>query len=262
VDAIAAPDDEALAMRCRTSEQLMKATYSAYVPSYALSYDALGDQEAFSLKYTWELTVYFAFYVFPFINDLFTDRRFALAFMRSFGRLGPINEGIQQLLSDYFQWKKKHRLPPAEPLYFDFLELGPLQRAEKTFYEVGVTVEEAKRILHEQLGNLEDLARFTAAHIATVVLGEEAVRSNRAFVEGIDVAALRFDPAAWAERWASCRDTDEAYPWTFDDTVMERFATAMKTSVNLPGSQHVQGQEATVLQEAPSALQEAAGGQR
>jgi len=27
------------------------------VPSYAVSYDALGDQEAFSLKYTWELTV-------------------------------------------------------------------------------------------------------------------------------------------------------------------------------------------------------------
>ena len=231
VDAIEAPDDEQLLARCRAHEQLMKATYAAYVPSYTLSYDALGDQEVFCLKYTWELTVYFAFYVFPFINDLFTERRFGLAFTRSFGRLGPINEGIQQLLSDYFQWKKEHRQPPTDPLYFDFFELAPLQRAEKAFYEVGVTVDEAKRVLAAQLKNLENLARFTAAHVAAEVLGDERIRTRRTFVEGIDVARLRFDPVAWAKAWAACQENKESYDWSFDTTVMDRFRTAAPASL-------------------------------
>ena len=51
----------------------MRVMYESYVPSYAVSYDCLGDQEAFTLKYTWELAVYFGFYVVPMINNLFTD---------------------------------------------------------------------------------------------------------------------------------------------------------------------------------------------
>ena len=221
-------DSEALAAKCRLHEQLMRSVYSAYVPTYATSYDALGDQEAFSLKYTWELTVYFAFYVFPFINDLFTDRRFALAFLRSFGRLGPMNSGIQSLLSGFYQWKKIHRRPPPGPRYFDFFELEPLRRAEATFYEVGVTVDEAKGLLNRQLGNLEELARFTAAHVASVVLEEPAVLGSRAFVEALDLNSISFDPQAWAESWARCPRGPEAaaYPWTFDVEVLERFRTA------------------------------------
>src|SRR5262249_32315677 len=72
-DAILTDDDTELAVKCRLFEHLMRAFYQGTVPSYAVSYDALGDQEVFTLKYVWELTVYFPFYVFPFINDLFTD---------------------------------------------------------------------------------------------------------------------------------------------------------------------------------------------
>ncbi len=100
---------EELASRCRSAEQIMRAVYQAYVPSYAVSYDTLGDQETFSLKYTWELATYFGMYVFPFLNDLFAERRFALPFLRLFSRLGPVNRSLQTLLSDYYGWKKANR---------------------------------------------------------------------------------------------------------------------------------------------------------
>lgn len=231
VDAIANDhgDGQELAAKCQRYEQLMRSVYSAYVPSYATSYDALGDQEVFCLKYTWELAVYFAYYVFPFINDLFTDKRFSFAFMRLFARLGPINNGIQELLSDYFQWKKDHHGQPREPVYFDFMELAPLRRAEETFYQVGVTVEEAKTLLAEQLESLKELARFAAVHVASEVLEDPSLVTNRRFVETIDVESLAFDPEAWAAaRRESLSDGEdgssrEPFAWTFPANVMERF---------------------------------------
>ena len=71
VDAIRSDRSERLAERLRLYDTMARALYESYVPSYAVSYDTLGDQEAFSLRYTWELAVYFAYFVFPFINDLF-----------------------------------------------------------------------------------------------------------------------------------------------------------------------------------------------
>ncbi len=228
VDAIAGDDgnDQALAAKCQLYESLMRAIYSAYVPGYSLSYDALGDQEVFCLKYTWELAIYFAFYVFPFINDLFTDRRFALAFLRRFARLGPINHGMQKLLSGYFQWKKTHRNPPREPVYFDFMELTPLSRAEKTFYQVGVTVEEAKAVLTEQQGHLEELARFTAAHICAEVLEDPSLLTNQTFVESLDIDHLSFDPEAMVTAQAASTGCQEAHEWSFSPGVLQRFREA------------------------------------
>ncbi|HLE84729.1 MAG TPA: NAD(P)-binding protein [Thermoanaerobaculia bacterium] len=223
VAAIETREREELLSRCRQAEQLMRAVYSAYVPSYAVSYDALGDQEVFSLKYTWELTVYFAGYVFPFINDLFADRRFGLAFLRLFSRLGPLNRAVQQMLSDYYQWKKASGRLAGEqgeaavgPVFFDFTEIGSLREAERTFYEIGVTVEEARRVLARQVGNLQELARFLVAHVASSVLGNPRVVRSRRFVEGIDLEAIRFEPESWAARWAECRDGaggGEAQEW-------------------------------------------------
>ena len=222
-DAIKTDDAQELAPKCALYEQVMRSVYQAYVPTYATSYDALGDQEAFSLKYGWELTVYFAAYVFPFINDLFTDRRFLLAFMRQFSRLGPINSSVQGYLSAFFQWKKAHREPTPEPLYFDFTEIGPLAEAAETFYQVGVSVGEAKQILDRQVKSLEVLARFIGAHVASVVLDEPRVLTHRRFVEEMDVTRLVFDPEDMARRWAACDGDDELYSWPFDPFVMDRF---------------------------------------
>ena len=57
-DAIKSTSREELEKKTRTYESVMRAVYEAYVPSFAVSYDCLGDQEAFSLKYVWELTIY------------------------------------------------------------------------------------------------------------------------------------------------------------------------------------------------------------
>jgi hypothetical protein len=258
VAAIETQEREELLSRCRQAEQLMRAVYSAYVPSYAVSYDALGDQEVFSLKYTWELTVYFAGYVFPFINDLFADRRFGLAFLRLFSQLGPLNRAVQQMLSDYYQWKKANGRLAGEnevavgnghgaaegaaaggPVFFDFTEIGSLREAERTFYEIGVTVEEARRVLARQVGNLQELARFLVAHVASVALDEPRGVRSRRFVEGIDLEAIRFEPESWAARWAECRDGaggGEAQEWSFDPGVLDRFRTAARRAVGPLGT--------------------------
>lgn len=214
---------EALEAQCRLYEPLMKAVYQAYIPTYAESYDTLGDAEVFSLKYTWELTVYFALYVFPFINDFLTDRRFVLTFMRLFSRLGPINLGVQKLLSGYYQWKKERFEPPADPVFHDFMSLGPLAAAEKTFYEVGVSVDEGKAILTRQVENLDELARFTAAWVASVVVDDPRLLTNAAFVRGIDVQHLSFDAEEVLGRWQACREVPGEYAWSFETDALDVF---------------------------------------
>lgn len=234
-DAILTSDQKALETKIRYYEPLARAIYEAYVPSFAVSYCTLGDQECFSLRYVWELTVYFAFYVFPFINDLLTEQAFLPAFLRRFGQLGPINQGIHRLLAAYYRWKKENVVMPSpEPVFFDFTEVGALASAELTFYKVGIELDEAKQILDGQLENLRDFARWTAAHIASVVLDDPRALTNAAFIRGIDVNDLQFDPEAMAERLeAACRETSETYAWRFDVPCMARFRTERLESAEL-----------------------------
>lgn len=229
VDAIATDDPEELQRKCPLFEQIMKAVFQAYIPSYAKSYDVLGDAEAFTLKYTWELSIYFAYYVFPFINELVTDRRFAVGFLRLFGKLGPMNQGVQELLSDFFQWKKEHRGELAEPAHFDFMEIGTLRQAERTFYKMTDDPTVAKKILSEQLENIEELARFIAAHVAATVVGDDRLRLSQRFVESLDVTDLRFDPEAWKQ--FVVQDDEAVYNWSWDPFVMDRFKTGEKAAV-------------------------------
>ena len=259
VAAIQSSDPEELQSRSRIAEQVMRAVYSAYVPSYSMSYDTLGDQEVYSLKYTWELATYFAAYVFPFLNDLFTDRRFATTFLRLFSRLGPVNRSLQPFLSDFYQWKKANRPLPAEPVFFDFYEIATLGEAEKMFYEVGVSVEEARKLLTRQVENLEELARFIAAHAASVVLDDPAVVSDRRFVELLDPAALVFDPEAFARQWSECRaerrdesaaaaTMDEPYEWSIDPRVLDRFRSGDAVAAAGPAAPgHDHGDEALAM---------------
>jgi 2-polyprenyl-6-methoxyphenol hydroxylase-like FAD-dependent oxidoreductase len=229
-DAVKTDDDRDLAQKCRMYEQMMEAVYEAYVPTYAISYDALGDQEAFSLKYSWELAIYFAFYVFPFINDLFTDRRFLAAFINRFSQLGRINRSLQSFISDFFQWKKNKRTPPAEVIHFDFTDIKPLADAEKTFYRVGVSVEESRQVLDDQLNNLREMARFMAAQICASVLGDVRVLTNRQFVEDLDINRLHFDPEEIRDSYLRCESSTEQYEWTFDPHVLRRLIEGQTVS--------------------------------
>jgi flavin-dependent dehydrogenase len=215
-DAILTDDPPALAAKCRLFEQLMRAFYQGTVPSYATSYDALGDQEVFTLKYIWELSVYFSFYVFPFINGLFTDRRFIPLFLAKFARLGAVNHNLQACLSAYFQWKKQQRIAARGPNFQEFTNVTPLRTAEQAFYQVGVSVEEAGQVLNAQLDNLRELARFVLAHIASVVVDDETLLTRAGFVEGINLENWPFDPAAIRNRHEACAGEERTYRWTFD----------------------------------------------
>src|SRR6185369_14100280 len=165
----------------------------------------------YSLRYVWELTIYFAYYVFPFINDLFTTRAFVPGFLQRFSRLGPLNRGMQEFLMGYYGWKKEHMQPPAGgPLYFDFYEVWALKSAETCFYKVGVTPEEARGVLDEQLAHLEELARWVYAYVAASVLGDERALTDPGFVGAIDPEKLVFDPQQMAERLAACPRIDGA----------------------------------------------------
>ncbi len=230
-DAIADGDAD-ISSKCQLYEQVLRAVYQAYVPSYTVSYHTLGDQEIFSLRYTWELTIYFAGYVFPFINDFFTNRRFLLAFIRLFSQLGPVNRSVQSLLGDYYRWKQENCKPAESPIFFDFAESGFLQQAEKTFYQVGVEVAEAKRILGHQVENLMELARFVGAHVASAVLDDPRVVTNRRYVESLDLQDLAFDPEEMRRRWQECRDDEEPYLWSFDPFVMDRFRVAPRAAAD------------------------------
>lgn len=228
-DAILTDDRRELASKVRLYEGLARAVYEAYVPSFAVAQDLLGDQECFSLRYVWELTIYFAYYVFPFINDLFTTRSFVPGFLQRFSRLGPLNRGMQEFLMGYYGWKKE-RLPrpPADPLYFDFYEVWALKSAETCFYKVGVTPEEARAVLDEQLAHLEELARWVYAYVAATVLGDERALTDLGFVGAIDPENLVFDPQQMAERLAGCPPAGssmERWIWSFEPPSLQRFRT-------------------------------------
>ncbi len=226
-DAILTRDKKELEAKVRLYEPLARAVYEAYVPSFSVSYCTLGDQECFSLRYVWELTIYFAFYVFPFINDLHVDRTFLPGFLRRFGQLGPINHGMHRILAAYYQWKKENViLATPEPVFFEFMEVGALAAAELTFYRVGVSLDEAREVLDEQLENLRDLARWTFAVVTAAVLDDPRALTNAAYIRGIDIDNLQLDPAAMAERLeAACRESSEEYAWRFAVPCMDRFRT-------------------------------------
>lgn len=226
-DCILTGDQKELESKIRFYEPLARAIYEAYVPSFAVSYCTLGDQECFSLRYVWELTVYFAFYVFPFINDFLTNQAFLPGFLRRFGQLGPINQGMHRVLAAFYRWKKENViLETPEPVFFEFTEIGALAAAELAFYKVGVDLDEAKQVLDGQLENLRDLARWTLAHITAAVLDDPRAMTNAAYIRGIDVDDLQFDPEAMAARLEeACRETSETYTWRFDVPCMARFRT-------------------------------------
>lgn len=246
-DAILTADPVQLASKVRLYEQVARAVYDSYLPSFAVSYATLGDQETFTLRYTWELTVYFSFFVFPFINDLFTDRQFVPSFLRYFARLGPTNRNLHAFLAAYFEWKKVWLEPVAAgpPRHFDFYQFAHLRAAAECFYQVGLGAEEARPVLAEQLENLEDLARFVVAHVSAAVTGDPRALS-REFVEGIDLRRLVFDPAAMAERVATigggaggaggaeAAAAAEPYPWRLQPAAMERFRQVRRAVPEAP----------------------------
>ncbi|HWP85474.1 MAG TPA: hypothetical protein VNN17_09810 [Terriglobia bacterium] len=223
LDAILTEDADELKRKTAVYEPLLRSLYQAYIPSYSVSYDVLGDQEAFLMKYTWELAVYFTFFVFPFINQLFTNQEFVPVYLAKLARLGRINANLQAFFSAFYQWKKRHSPPPRAPIQFDFTQLGPLKKSEMLFYQVGVSAAEALHLLDEHLANLKELARFFIAHSASRVLGEREVLNSRAFVESIRLNQFSFDVERFRSLWSAVAGQSGQYPWRFDPQVLAVF---------------------------------------
>ncbi len=210
------PTQDLLTTKARLYETLARAIYEGYVPSFAVSYNTLGDQEAFSLRYSWELAIYFFFYVFPFINDLYTNLTFLPMFMRRFSKLGPMNASLQKFLADFQRWKFAANLPPpSAPVFFEFSEIGPLKESQDYFYLIGLHPAEARDRLDYALSRLEVQARHAIAHVASTVLGTEEVLKSRAFAEHWDLNDFRFDPEELARVWAETKDVPGEMDWGF-----------------------------------------------
>src|SRR2546423_1368584 len=204
-DAILTQDKSALAIKARLYELLMWALYEAYVPSYAVSYEVLGDQECFAMKYSWELTIYFTFYVFPFINQLFTNTIFVVPYLDLFARLGVLNNNLQNFITSYYRWKKTQLVAPHDPVFFDFTGLEPLKKSEELFYEVGLSASDAIKVLKRNMANIEKLATFIAVYIYATVVDDEELLTNKQLAETIKIDNLRFDPESMREE---CRCLD------------------------------------------------------
>ena len=158
----------------------MRVMYEAYVPSYAISYDCLGDRQAFMYKYGWELAVYFGFYVLPFINDLFTNEEFVPFFLRKFGLLGPINRRVAEVPQRFLPVEEDQRRARNDADAQRFLrDDAACAIPSCCFYQVGLTPAEAMDALERQFNSLKGFARWIVAQVHATVLGDQSTRHRK-----------------------------------------------------------------------------------
>lgn len=224
VDAIETDDATELEAKSSWYEQIMRVMYESYVPSYALSYNCLGDPETLTLKYTWELAVYFGFYVLPFTNQLFTDRKFMQTYLRKFAFFGPINRSLQAFLSEFYRWKQSMSMTAlAEPTHIDFYDMEPLRMSEKLFYEIGLTREEAEQRVEMHVEKMREFARYIVAHVHAVVVGDKRALLNKPFVASLKLREIVFDPERMKENYAKFADSTEMQHWNLNPFALESF---------------------------------------
>jgi len=151
-------------------EQAMRALYESYFHTYDTSYRVLGDQEAFSMKYTWELSLYFTMYVLPFINGHFTDPEFIRDFLPRFARVGAMSAEVLHSIGAMYDRKKQlaatgSQLGQKDQVrYLDFMLSEHLRRAERCFYAIGVDGKTCLRHIDEGVENLNELATVLRRH--------------------------------------------------------------------------------------------------
>lgn len=221
VDAIQTEDPAMLEEKCSLYEQIMRVMYEAYLPSYALSYNCLGDQETFILKYSWELSIYFGFYVLPFINDLIINPEFMRATLRKFSLLGPINLNLHKFLSAFAYWKKAQPAPSRSPLLFDLFDISPLRASEKLFYEIGLSPEETIGLIDCHLDRLEEMARYIFAHVHASVLGKKDALLNGALIDSFVPRNQGFDPMQMQAAYTAKRKSTSVYRWKLNPLALE-----------------------------------------
>ncbi len=220
IDCILTNDKNKLNSKIQSYDKMMDIFFQSFLPSYIISYDALGDQETCTMKYVWELTIYFGFYVFPFINDLHANTGFLIIYFRRFAQLGPMNRTVQGYVSNYFQWKKKKISTSKTPHFFEFKQLEPLVRAEKTFYEVDMDVKSAKKVLDAQLIYVTEFALYLIAHIDSVIFNRPDLVDNSVYLKSINLSNRTFDTREVKKSLPKKKNNYRRHKWTFDTTVL------------------------------------------
>jgi len=185
------------------------------MPTYDEGYPPLGDQDALSLKYGWELSIYFSYIVFPFMNGLFTDTSFLPGYLRRLSQLGKVNRTIQGYIAEFFEWKKGRFDPPAEPINFDFTWFEALNRAEECFYLTGSDATACHDELDRQMKHLREFALWIIAHIDSVVLEDPNLVTSADYHAGIDITDRKFDPEAMRAQAAESMG-DAMTEWNFE----------------------------------------------
>lgn len=234
VDAILTNDPVALDKKVRMFESLLKVVYRSFLPSFSRSYAALGDHETFYMKYTWELSVYFTYFVFPFINGLFVEKTFLAPYFRRFSNLGAVNQNLQNYITDFYRWKKAQDLSASQPLFTDFMEVPALAAAEKTFYEFGLKPSEAVAVLERQTELMLEYARYLMAHIDAVVLDDPQVRTHASYIEAVDPRTRIFDPNTMKQQLLLSSESEEPWPWSFCPALLERLFRPVGEFVAVP----------------------------
>lgn len=186
VDAIGESDPTKLKAKVSNYEVVCQAMFKSFLPSYDPGYDALGDQECFTIKYTWELAIYFGFFVFPFINELFTDRNFLIPWFRRLSMLGGMNEKVLAHIHTFVSWKKTEGRTGGEPCSFDFTRVKALAQCAESFYEIGLSAKEAVRVLNRLLGELEEAARYFMTYIDARMTGRPELLNDKAHITSFD----------------------------------------------------------------------------
>ncbi len=226
-DAIQTDDERELAEKCVMAEQIQRVMDQSSVPSYAVSYDCLGDQEAFNLKYTWELAVYFGFFVLPMINGFYANPEFMRPFLQRFAILGPINSNLLRTLSSFFQWNKNQPASKrSEPKLFEFYEMQPLLEAETLFYETGLSPADAIAVIDRHVERLRHFARYILTHIHASVLGDRGVLTNGPFIASLKLRNTVFNPESMRAAFEPYHAASETYKWNLNPFALEDYFLA------------------------------------
>ena len=234
VDAVLTESRSQLKRKCWLYELLVQSLHNSLLPTYAKSYDALGDQEVFSLKYTFELANYFGVIFYGYMMLLDHGAEFIPPYLSRFSRLGILNDKLQSFLSGYYQWKLKCGRYISEPVFYDFTRLAPLQRAEQMFYRVGDSIDDAKEALDDQLLNLKELAKFIVSYVYARVLGDNRILDSASFVDSIEFRSLEFDVDRMQADWWRARYEPHAdYHWELDPRAMDLFGDLSKSEQDL-----------------------------
>ena len=95
---------------------------------------------------------------------------------------------------------------------------------------LGLTWDEAKKVLDQQLESLQEFGRFIIAYIYSAVLGDSKVLHSRSLIEQINFQELSFDEDRMRHEWESQKGCQQESCWSFDTSVLEPFRATRPTT--------------------------------